>query len=312
MTQNNLEKFYLPITLFASTMGFGGMALVYGKLVKDLAFPNEIFEILKWLDTGVFTLLALSLFLRIFKDTEGLKAEFNHPVKVNFFAAIPISMFLLSSLWIDVDIVNKVIYFIGLIYITFFTIKVSTLWFRRNLELKFLNPAWFIPVVGNVVAVFTAANHWTWLWYYFSVGCVFYILLLGMILFRLIFSEPMPASMKPSLFIFIAPPSLCFIDYVFLTGEMSSIAYIFLSIAIFFALLLMVMWQDFTKLKFTSSWWAFCFPVATFSSALLLAYEYSSCAYFLYGGTLVFAILATLVAITSWKTVMAGFKGELE
>ena len=302
----------LPVTLFASTMGLGGTALVYGRLSSVLSLPESFFILLKWLDSAVFIIVALSFIYRLLKDRESVRQEFNHPLKINFFAGIPISMFLLSVLWQDIGFLSTVLYAAALVFITLFTLEVATLWFRRSLELRFLNPAWFIPVVGNVIAVFTAQENWPWLWYYFTVGTVFYLLLLGLILFRLIFAEPMPPAMKPSLFIFIAPPSFCFIDYVKLTGQFDSTALIFLSLTIFFALLILALWKDFLKVPFTPSWWAFTFPVAAVSAAMLTAFELTQQEVFLCATAAVFSALVILVTVTLVKTVTAVVKGTLE
>ncbi len=307
-----LKDRLLPVTLFASTMGLGGTALVYSKLVELYNFPSIILFGLKWLDSLVFLILLVNYLLKVLINADEVKKEYSHPMKLNFFAGIPISMFLLSVLWNDTAVLRDILYFTGLGFITVFTLNVATLWFRRNLELKFLNPAWFIPVVGNIIAVFTAREQWTWLWYYFSVGAVFYLLLLVMILFRLMFSDPMPAAMKPSLFIFMAPPSICFIDYIKMTDSFDAIAMIFLSISIFFTMLIISMWKTFTKIPFTPSWWAFTFPVATVSSAFLLAYEKCENSLFLVAGTAVFAALVFLVFITFVKTLSAILHNSLE
>ncbi len=292
-------------------MGLGGLALLSSKIAEVTSLPEIIPLSLKWTDALVFALLAAVLILRIISDRKGLKAEYDHPLKINFFAAVPISMFLLSALFADYTLINAVLYYTALAMITIFTLNVAALWFRRSLELKFLNPAWFIPVVGNVVAVFTATAPHVWLWYYFAVGATFYILLLGMILFRMIFSEPMPQAMKPTLFIFIAPPSLCCVDMVKMSGEFGQGAMIFLSLAVFFTLLLLMLWKDFIKIPFTPSWWAFTFPLATLGAALMTAYEHTTQNVFLYSGLCVFVLLFMIVLVTAVKTVKAIVKDEL-
>ncbi len=306
-----MTRLNLPITLFASTMGLGGLALLYSKIAHALGLSEIFFSILKWTDSIVFLILAAVLILRLVSDRQALKAEYDHPLKINFFAAVPISMFLLSALWQDHTALNTALYFTALVMITLFTLNVAALWFRRSLDLKFLNPAWFIPVVGNVVAIFTAVKPYEWLWYYFAVGCTFYILLLGMILFRMIFSDPMPEAMKPTLFIFIAPPSLCCVDMVKMTGSFGEGAMIFLSLAIFFTLLIAILWKDFIKIPFTPSWWAFTFPLATLGAALMAAYENTLTDLFLISALLVFAALFVLVLITAVKTIGAIVKVEI-
>ncbi|MCR5536333.1 MAG: hypothetical protein K6F05_02860 [Succinivibrio sp.] len=302
---------FLPVTLFAGTMGLGGLALVTGTLVDKFRLPVFGFELLRWLDALVLMVLVVNLLLRLKYDKAGLRQDYNHPVKLNFFAGLPISMFLLSALLSEFKLFCLSLYFGALLLITLFTLQVASLWFSRFLELKFLNPIWFIPIVGNVLAILTAQEHYGFLWYYFTVGCVFYILLLGMILFRLIFADPLPAALKPSLFIFLAPPSLCFVDYLKLTGEFDLPALMFLNLTIFFALLLITLWREFCHLPFTASWWAFTFPLATSCAAMLKAYEVTLQQPFLLAALCVYLLLVVMVVVTFYKTVLALRNGTL-
>ena len=89
-----------------------------------------------------------------------------------------------------------------------------------------------------------------------------------LLFYRLIFHPSLESKFIPTLFIFIAPPSVAFLGYEKL-ARFDNFALILLNIAIFFALLLCFMYKKFLRLKFALSWWAFTFPLATFCLALL-------------------------------------------
>ena len=50
-------------------------------------------------------------------------------------------------------------------------------------------------------------------WFFFSIGLVFWLVLLAIVLYRLFFHEHLPARLAPTLFILLAPPSVGFITY---------------------------------------------------------------------------------------------------
>lgn len=114
----------------------------------------------------------------------------------------------------------------------------------------------------------------------------------------------------PTLFIFIAPPSIAFLDYTRL-ASFYAFAYILLSVAVFFAVLLVFMWRNFTQLKFFLSWWAFSFPLAALCVALHKASELSKDYSYELAALVVFALLCLVVVINSIFTIKAIFNKQI-
>ena len=84
------------------------------------------------------------------------------------------------------------------------------------------NPAWFIPIVGNLIVPIAGVGIWdnTILIFYFSIGIFFWIILFAIILNRVIFHNPFAPKFMPTLFILIAPPSIGFLSYMKLTTNL--------------------------------------------------------------------------------------------
>ena len=76
----------LPIMLFAGTMGLGGLCAAYKKLSEIFDLPDEIFSALRALDCTVFCLLSAFYLFKLLKFKEEVKAEFSHPIRINFSA----------------------------------------------------------------------------------------------------------------------------------------------------------------------------------------------------------------------------------
>lgn len=259
------------------------------------------------ISTFLFFVVLFFYILKLIKYKEEVKKEFSHPVRVNFFAASSISMLILS---IDFRIFNmqiaEIFFLFGAVFHIFFTFYTIKFWINNNLEMQHSNPAWFIPIVGNLIVpiagVGFVANEI--LYFYFSIGIFFWIILFAIILNRIIFHNQFAPKFMPTLFILIAPPAIGFISYIKLTESLDFFAQILFNLGLFFTVLVFVMYKNFLKIKFFISWWAFTFPMAAVSLSSILMYEltnywiYELFAYIL---STITTIIVLLVAIQTIK-----------
>ena len=302
---NRLQFF--PIMMFATIMGLGGLTLVYERLNAIFSFPNYLALFMLGISTFLFFLVLIFYILKLIKYKDEVKKEFSHPIRVNFFAAFSISMLILS---IDYrhyyTNVSELFFIFGAIFHIFFTYYTIRFWINNNLEIQHSNPAWFIPIVGNLI-VPTAGKGFvddSILYFYFSIGIFFWIILFSIILNRIIFHNQFAPKFMPTLFILIAPPSIGFISYIKLTGSLDFFAQILFNLGLFFTILVFVMYKNFVKIKFFISWWAFTFPMAAVTLSTILMYEltqkgiYSIFSYVL---TFITTIIVLLVAIQTIK-----------
>ena len=83
------------------------------------------------------------------------------------------------------------------------------------MDIHHSNPAWFIPIVGNLVVPVGGVGIFSneILMFYFSIGIFFWIIMLSIILNRIIFHKQFAAKFMPTLFILIAPPSVGLLAY---------------------------------------------------------------------------------------------------
>ena len=300
--------------MFAIVMGLSGLSIAYQKAAQLFHLPTLIPAFLALLTSLVFVAIVSTYLLKFLKYPQQVKAELNHPVRINFFAAFPISLLLLSVMFHDIHIqVATVLWWIGMVlqgYLTFYTISY---WINRNLEIQFSNPAWFIPIVGNVlvpVGGIDIVNH-NFLMYFFSVGMLFWIILSTIIINRIIFHHLLASKFMPTLFIFIAPPAVGTIAYVKLTGEFDLFASFLFNIGLFFTLLLIFMYKNFIKLEFFISWWAFTFPLTAMTIASILAYHETGSVFCYYAASGLLTLATLVVSFVAYKTVYHMLKKEI-
>ena len=300
----------LPIMLFAGTMGLGGLCAAYKKLSEIFDLPSEIFSALRALDCTVFCLLSAFYIFKLLKFKEEVKAEFSHPIKINFFGGFIISLFLLALAYKDAPRLYYSLFYAALGLQTIFTLYVISFWIDEKFDIATLNPAWFIPVVGNLLIPIIAKKSQA-IWYYFSLGLFFWIILFAVIFYRLVFWDKLADKFVPTLVITLAPPAMAFLGYVKLTEQFDAFAEILLNINVFFAALILFSYKRFIKLKFALSWWAFTFPTAASSIAFLKAYEITQSDFYLVLGVGAFAALVASILIVGFLTVKSIINGEI-
>ncbi|AXX89906.1 C4-dicarboxylate ABC transporter [Arcobacter suis] len=298
---------FFPIMMFAIVMGLSGLTMVCKRVSEVLYFPSFISILMMIVTSVVFLLILYFYTLKLMKHKNEVKKEFSHPVRINFFAASSISVLLLSMIYRhNIDEISQILFIIGAILHIFFTFYTIKFWINNNLEMQHSNPAWFIPIVGNLIVPIAGKGFVddSILYFYFSIGIFFWIILFSIILNRIIFHNQFAPKFMPTLFILIAPPSIGFISYIKLTGTLDFFAQILFNLGLFFTILVFVMYKNFINIKFFISWWAFTFPMAAITLSTILMYEltskwfYGFLAYFL---TFITTIIVILVAIETIK-----------
>lgn len=206
--------------------------------------------------------------------------EWRHPIKISFFPAITISLVILSVALMPISTTaSAVFWWIGAPLNLVATLAVIRYWIREgHYEPTHLNPAWFIPAVGNILVPIAGPLHAPAevSWFFFSVGMLFWVNLMVIIFNRLIFHHPIPERMLPTLFILVAPPAVGFLAYTRLMPEgLDPFSRFLFYSGIFFALLLLTKVNILIKLKFSLSWWAYSFP---FSALILSMFRFGELA----------------------------------
>lgn len=309
---NRLQFF--PIMMFAIIMGLSGLTIVFQKAQEILGISSIVGTTLAIIDTILFVGIIVFYLAKIIKHFDEVKKEFNHPVRINFFAASAISFLLIAIVYHEIShTVSVVTFYIGTAMQTFFTFYTISYWINKNLEIKHSNPAWFIPIVGNVLVPVAGSGiaDLNCLMYYFSIGMFFWIVLTSILINRIIFHHQLAVKFVPTLFIFIAPPAVAFIAYIKMYGEFDMFASMLFNLALFFTFLLIFMYKNFMNLKFFISWWAFTFPLAAVTIASMLAYKITNIALYSYLSYLFIAITTSVVLLVFIRTIQHMMKKEI-
>jgi tellurite resistance protein len=305
---------YFPIMMFAIVMGLSGLTIVYQKAAAWLGFPAIIASFLILVVTVIFLIIVSIYGLKMLFYFEEVKHEFAHPIRINFFAAASISLLLLSIVYQPLHLVlAQILWYAGAALQTFLTFYTISFWINKNMEIAHSNPAWFIPIVGNVIVPIGGFGFVDLhvLIYFFSVGIFFWIVLLPIIVNRIIFHHQLAQKFLPTLFILIAPPAVGVVSYIKITEQFDLFASFLYSIALFFTLLLLFMIKNFLRLQFFISWWAFTFPLAAITIASLAIYHKTHAVFYGVIATFLLVVSTCVVAFVGYKTIRYVFKKEI-
>lgn len=289
---------HFPISFFSIVMGLAGFAIATERIemITETSLGSPYIASFALL---VFATLTLCYGLKLFRFPTRVREEFDHPVKLHFFPAFSISLLLLAIAFLHISHdLATILWAIGTPLHLVFTFAVISIWIRNaHFHPEHLNPSWFIPVVGNIVipvaGVFILPG--SYLWFFFSIGILFWLMLVTLLINRTIFFKAMPEKLVPTFFIMIAPPAVGVISYVLLTGMVDSFTYVLYFFALFLALLFLGNAPMFAKIRFALSWWAYSFPLAALAISSALIFMKTEETYFYSLALIAFAVLAAVV-----------------
>ena len=267
---------HLPMTLFSTVMGLGGASLAWRREahVRE-AVPQWPALVLLGLAATAFVVVGAAYAAKWARHPAAARAELRHPVRMTFAPTITISLLVLATAGQSVaPRVASVLWWLGAVGHLAATVVVLTAWFgRADIVHATVTPAWFIPVVGNVLTPLAAAELGSveLAWFSFGLGLVFWLGLLPLLLQRvLVHDAALPGRLLPTIAIFIAPPAVAMLSWAALTGQAGDpVARILWAAAMAFTLVLAAQVGRLRAIPFALPYWAYTFPLAAASAAAI-------------------------------------------
>ena len=303
----------VPLPLFASVMGTCGLALVWHAAETRWGFAPLASASLTAIAGALFVVIAMAYSYKAMRFRERVMTELRHPVRINFLPAISINLLLLGILarpWLAG--LSDALWLTGAALQLVLTVTIVTVWFNSERPPNSINPAWFIPAVGNVLVPLAAipAGYELTAWFFFSVGVFFWIILGTVVFYRLIVGDALEPPMRPTLAILLAPPAVAFLAWLQLTGDDPGPGLMLFFMALLTFLLLLPQIPGFFKLGFFPSWWAYTFPLAAFTVACFRFDEITGAV----NDAALAALTATVtvvIVLVAGRTALAVVRGEL-
>lgn len=307
--KNNLRLKNFPISFFAPVLGLAGFSLALQKSESIFGLSNKVSLSVLVFTIFLFFTISIIYVLKFLNFKKEVIKEYQNPIKINFFPLISKTLLVFSVVFLDLHMItSKWLWILGVIINSILTLSILGEWIlKEHFKIEHINPAWFIPVVGNLIIPITGVQHFPAeiSWFFFSAGIVWMFILTTIIFYRLIFHEPLAKKLVPTLFILFAAPSIAFIAYYKLTNSFDGFAHILYYFSLFLFILIAFKWKLFLKIKFYLSWWAYTFPLAALFLSTALIYHITTIYLFkIFAGFIILTLL-TFVCVLGWFTIRA-------
>jgi tellurite resistance protein len=307
---------HFPISFFAVVMGLAGFAIATHRIEAWLQAGPRASLILAAVAALVFVITAGVYGAKAVRFPHAVKEEWQHPVRLSFFATVSISLILLSLTVLAVlPAIALPLWLAGSGLHLYATLVIVSTWIgHRSFETPHLNPAWFIPAVGNILVPLTGVGlgFVEVSWFFFAVGLLFWIVLMTLVFNRLIFHHPLPERLLPTLMILVAPPAVAFLSYLRLTGgTLDPFARVLYYGAVVLFLIVISQGRRLVRLPFALSWWAYSFPIAALTTATAVYAQAIGSPVLTAAFVAFYGLLCAVIAVLAVKTIIAMGRGEI-
>lgn len=223
-----------------------------------------------------FILMVAAYTIKLVTAFGAVRQEFRHPIAGTLFGTVLISLLQLPIVLAPFALhVAQIMWVVGAGGMVFFAWLVVSRWMTDRQQVAHATPAWIIPVAGllNVPLATPALGlpplHGLMV-AAFAVGLFFAVPLFTLIFSRLLFEQPLPAALKPTLMILVAPFAVGYSTYTVMAGRTDLFAAALYTLTLFvLAVLLGELRHLPLSCPFRASWWAVSFPLAASSVAAL-------------------------------------------
>ena len=306
---------YFSISFLGICLGLIGFTLAWQKAEIIFNFPILISNYLLYFTLFVIIVVLVSYLLKIIKYPNEVKKEFNHPIKLNFYPILAKLFLIASIIYLSINMfISKYLWWGGVIIQFTFSIIILSAWIRHEkFEISHLNASWFIPIVGCILIPIAGVKHFSpeLSWFFFSIGFFWWFILTTLVFNRIIFHNPIPDKLIPTMFILFAPPAIGFIALTKLLGGLNVFGNMLYYFSAFLFILILFQAKMFIKLKFNLPWWAYSFPLDALTIATFLMYAESGLFFFRIASYAMFIFLNLIILILVIKTIVAIKNKEL-
>lgn len=306
---------HLPFPLFSAPMGIGGLGLAWREATAHFGVPAFPGEALLSVAALIWVLLTLLHIWREIRHPRALFADLAHPARAAFAGAFTIGLMMISAMLIPTQPgaafwAWTVAVSLHLL-VALFTVRGLMLTPRH--DPMSLMPPTLIPLVGMLLAPVFGVRLGLVMpsWLLFGIGMIFWLTVQPLLFQRIAAGPVFPEKLKPTLVIFLAPPSVAFLSLVALEGKVDWPALALFGYASFLAVVFLTILPRFLRAPLALSWWSYTFPAAAFTVALFTlvrAYPFPFADWLLWAQL---AITSLLVLVVVLATLLGLANGKL-
>ncbi|GAA2325788.1 hypothetical protein [Dactylosporangium salmoneum] len=300
--------------LFGIAYGLAGLAVGWRYAAQVGLAPALVSDILFVITALVWLALLAGYVAQVPRRPGGWRGELAHPVMGPFVSLIPIvGMLLAIGLLPDSPAAGR--WLLGVFTVITIALAgwMTGQWIIEGIQPEHLHPGYVLPAVagGLIAAIGAALAGWSGLAQtFFGLGLVSWLVLEAIIVSRLYLRGLLPAPMRPTLAIEVAPPALAGLAYLAVThGTVDAVAYALGGYTLLAVIVQLRLLGLYRKLSFSLGFWAFAFPYAAVATFTLHWIDYARApGYRIWSWIVILAISAFIAGLAVKSALVAGHR----
>jgi tellurite resistance protein len=264
----------VPAAFFGIVLGLAGLGNAWRAATEAWHLPAAIGEALMAVATIVWAILVVLYSLKwVFRRGDAL-AEAMHPVQCCFIGLGGVSTMLISLAVLPYSRPAALTLFVaGAAFTLGFGVWRTGLLWQGGRDPATTTPVLYLPTVAGGFVAAAAADAFgfpEWGQLAFGAAMLAWLAIESVLMQRLYTLPEMPAALRPTLGIQLAPPAVGAVAYYAVNGGQADLVVnALLGYAILQALILIRLLPWLLKQKFTASYWAYTFGVAALTTTPL-------------------------------------------
>ena len=304
----------VPAALFAVPVGLFGLAAAWRRARGfGWSFADPIGSMLAWTAAALLVVLMLVYAAKCARHAKVVGTEFANPVAGSLMALIPLALMLATvcfggpgqSGWLLLTLVALALQ--GVV-----AMRVVSILATGELPAAAVTPALYLPpVTGGLVGAMALSSlaYPGWAALLFGMGLASWALLEVRVLNRL-FEGPMPAALRPTIGVELAPPSVATLAAGTIWPELpGEVLIVGLGVAAGPIVAVMARYKWWHDVPFSIGFWSFSFPLAALAGAVVEVVRRGGWPPVV--GGIALAVASAVIAVLAVRTMALIARGQL-
>ncbi|MFC5264815.1 hypothetical protein ACFPJ1_22105 [Kribbella qitaiheensis] len=301
--------------LFAIPLGVAGLGSTWTAAHAALSAAQWPSEALYGVSLVAWAVLTLTYLAGGLRAPRTFADDREHAIYGPFAAYIPVIAILLAAHYEQhAHVVGKIAVAVFVAALVTVAAQLLAHWLLGNVPVATFHPGYLLPTVAGafIASIGLSACGWHRAAVgAFGVGVFFWLSIGTLIVNRLFTGGPLPDAIKPSLSVLVSPPATAGLAWLMINrARIDPVGYSLLSIVAMLLLVQVLFFGEYRRLRFTTNFWAFTFPVA---ASTTLAVRWLSIEQFGYWSACAWALVAittTAVLVLAAVTVADAQRGR--
>jgi tellurite resistance protein len=306
----------MPASYFGIVLGLAGLGGAWRHAALVWGLPSLTGEVLMLIAAVVWSLALVLYAAKWIYAREAALEELEHPVQCCFVGLIGVATMLVSMAALPYSrLAAQILFALGASFTLGFAVWRTGILWQGGRDPAATTPVLYLPACAGAFVAATAAaafGHRDWGQLAFGAGMFSWLAIESVLLHRLYTVASMPAALRPTLGIQLAPPVVGGLAYLSVTpGAPDPLAYAMLGYGLLQALLMLRLLPWIGQQPFAPSYWAFTFGATSLASVALVMVERGTTGAVVSIAPYLFVAANIVVGLIAVGTVGLMFQGRL-